>query len=285
MSVSDLGIYRKPYESILTKTHILSGLPYVASKDDPLWDNCEAVWPALEKQLDQHREVLTAVIVEPIVQGAAGMQIYSQDFLKRLRTWTHTHGIHLIADEIMTGLGRTGLPLACQHAGIEPDFLCLGKALSAGALPLSAVLTSENIYQLFYDDYEKEKSFLHSHTHTGNALAISAALAMFEVMELEKIYEKLPLLEVELKRSWQALDSEGQFLKNKRGIGAIVAADLVNAKQQHRPGFEFYKKAIRNGALIRPIGPAVYWFLPLNVEKTVIVELEEITRRCFKSVE
>ncbi|HEV2524318.1 MAG TPA: aminotransferase class III-fold pyridoxal phosphate-dependent enzyme [Gammaproteobacteria bacterium] len=102
--------------------------------------------------------------MEPIVQGAGGMLIYSQDFLKRLRVGTLKHDIHLICDEIMTGLGRTGFPLACEHAGIIPDFICLGKGLTSGWLPMSAVLTTKDIYQLFYNDYETGKSFLHSHT-------------------------------------------------------------------------------------------------------------------------
>ena len=111
------------------------------------------------------------------------MQLYAADFLRRLRTWTYKNNVHLIADEIMTGIGRTGLPLACQHAAIEPDFLCLRKGLTSGWLPLSAMLTSTEIYNLFYADYQLGKNFLHSHTHSGNALAVSVALACLEVME------------------------------------------------------------------------------------------------------
>jgi adenosylmethionine-8-amino-7-oxononanoate aminotransferase len=277
MSVSDLGIYREPYESILTKTFVLRRIPYVSGKEDPVWENCGSYWPDLEAQLNEHQEKLTAVIVEPILQGAAGMKIYSKDFLKRLRTWTKERGIHLIADEIMTGFGRTGLPLACDHARVEPDFLCLGKALTAGFLPLSAVLTSEEIYDLFYDDYESGKSFLHSHTHTGNALAVSASLAMFEVMEQEKIYENLPKLERRLQSSFARVSEETEEFKNIRGIGGVVAGDLVNRRGEFRPGFEFYKRALKKGALLRPIGSTVYWLTPLNIESEVIAELARIT--------
>ncbi len=283
MSVSDLGIYREPYESILTKTHVLKGIPYVSGKSDPLWENCESHWAALEAQLESCEETLTAIILEPIVQGAAGMKIYSKDFLRRLRAWTNQHGIYLIADEIMTGFGRTGLRLACDHADIEPDFLCLGKALTAGFLPMSAVLTSQKIYDLFYDDYSAGKSFLHSHTHTGNALAVSASLAMFQVMEQEKIYQNLAVLEKNLMQSMGQIFSDTGLLENLRGIGAIVAADFINPKNIPRLGFKVHKKALSEGALIRPIGNSLYWLLPLNTDLTTIKSLEVITQRAFGS--
>jgi adenosylmethionine-8-amino-7-oxononanoate aminotransferase len=277
MSVTDLGDYRDPYKPILTKTFVLKGIPYVSGKEDPLWENCDAYWPHLEAQLMAHQEELTAVIVEPIIQGAAGMKIYSKDFLKRLRDWTRKHGIHLIADEIMTGFGRTGLPLACDHAEVNPDFLCLGKGLTAGFLPLSAVITSDSIYELFYDDYEQGKSFLHSHTHTGNALAVSAALAMFEVMEHQKIYEGLNQLEEMLRSAFYAVAERSNRLKNLRHLGGVVAGDLIHSKNENRPGFEFYKRALKKGALLRPIGSTVYWLTPLNIEHGVITELQRIT--------
>jgi adenosylmethionine-8-amino-7-oxononanoate aminotransferase len=281
MSVSDLGIYREPYESILIKTHVLKGIPYVSGKQDPLWKDCSSYWPSIEAQLNQHQENLTAIILEPIVQGAAGMKIYSQDFLRRLRTWTHKNNIYLIADEIMTGLGRTGLALACDHAEIEPDFLCLGKALTAGFLPLSAVLTSNKIYSLFYDDYENGKSFLHSHTHTGNALAVSAALAMFGVMEEEKIYQKISAFEPQLISAMQEIMENTGAIKNLRGIGGIVAADLINPKNIKRAGYQFSKAVIQEGALMRSIGNSIYWLLPLNTDPKVLHSLREITERAL----
>jgi adenosylmethionine---8-amino-7-oxononanoate aminotransferase len=284
MSVSDLGIYTQAYSPILTKTHVLKGIPYVSGQEDPLWENCEAYWPGLEAQLNQHQEKLTAIILEPILQGAAGMKIYSKDFLKRLRNWTHQHGIYLIADEVMTGLGRTGLKLACDHAEIEPDFLCLGKALTAGFLPLSAVLTSQKIYDFFYDDYEMGKSFLHSHTHTGNALAVSAALAMFKVMDQENIYTGLKILEKNLISTFSQLSQETGVLENLRGIGGVVAGDLINLHKIRRLGFEFHKKALAEGALLRPIGNSIYWLLPLNTEPITIRKLQEITRKALQAI-
>jgi adenosylmethionine-8-amino-7-oxononanoate aminotransferase len=281
MSVSDLGIYREPYEAILIESPVLKGIPYVSGKSDPLWSNCSEYWPAIESQLNQHEKNLTAIILEPIIQGAAGMKIYSQDFLRRLRVWTTQHDIYLIADEIMTGIGRTGLNLACDHAEITPDFLCLGKALTAGFLPLSAVLTSEKIYSLFYDDYENGKSFLHSHTHTGNALAVSAALAMFEVMDQEKIVEHVQNMESDLICSMQSVMESTGALKNLRGLGGVVAADLINSKNIKRAGYEFSKAAIQEGALMRAIGDSIYWLLPLNTDEAVLQDLKKITERAI----
>lgn len=285
MSVSDLGIYRKPYQAILMDNPVLRDIPYVSGKEDPLWDDCSALWPVIEAQLEPYQDELTAIIIEPIVQGAAGMRVYSQDFLRRLRAWTHQHGIHLIADEIMTGLGRTGLPLACHHAEIEPDFLCLGKGLTAGFLPLSATLTSDRIYEVFYDDYLAGKSFLHSHTHSGNALAVSAALAAMEAMESENIYAQLPYLETNLQSLMAEIVEETGLLTNLRGIGGIVAADIINSAGISRPGFALFKEAVQQGALLRPIGNQLYWLPPLNVSSDVLYDLKDITlqslRACF----
>jgi adenosylmethionine-8-amino-7-oxononanoate aminotransferase len=134
LGLSDLGLYRQAYEAHLIQPKFIKNIPYVNSTTDPLWNDCSSVWPNIEDQLEQQSSHLAAIIVEPIVQGAGGMKLYSQDFLSRLRKWTQTHGIYLIADEIMTGLGRTGPALACEHARINPDFICLSKGLTSGWL-------------------------------------------------------------------------------------------------------------------------------------------------------
>ena len=273
LSVSDLGIYSAPYKAILINTAFLENIPYVKNKQDPLWEDCSSYWPNIEKQLEQHKDTLTAIIIEPIVQGAGGMLIYSKDFLKRLRAWTTQHNIHLIADEIMTGLYRTGLPLACNHADIEPDFLCLGKGLTAGFLPLSAALTTNKIYDLFYDDYESGKSFLHSHTHTGNALAVSVALENLKIIKTEITDHENLLAELMTEVS----ESTGK-LTNIRNIGSIVAADLISPTPLPRMGYKVYQEAIKLGALLRPLGNTLYWLPPLNISQDVLYKLKDITR-------
>jgi adenosylmethionine-8-amino-7-oxononanoate aminotransferase len=124
LSVSDVGLYRNPYKALLFDTTFIASIPYVSGIQDPLWSDCTSYWQDIEKNLEKYCETTCAFIIEPIVQGAGGMKIYSQDFLKKLRQWTYHHDIHLIADECMTGIGRTGKMLACEHAGITPDFLC-----------------------------------------------------------------------------------------------------------------------------------------------------------------
>ena len=277
LSMTSDPIYRQHYQALLTKTHFLKNIPYVSGESDPLWKDCSEVWPELEAQLNPLAHSLTAIIVEPIVQGAAGMRIYSADFLRRLRAWTKAHGIHLIADEIMTGIGRTGKMLACDHAGIQPDFLCLAKGLTGGFLPLSATLMSDEIYYLFYDDYEKGKSFLHSHTHSGNALACAVALECLKVMDEEKVCERVQSNQAYLRELFQSVADETGELTNIRSIGGIVAGDLKLAYPGQRRGFDFYQEALKQGALLRPIGRCLYWFPPLNVEKQHLETLRDVS--------
>lgn len=284
LSVSDVGIYRAPYQALLFDAHFIQPIPYVTSTADPLWNNCELIWKQLEPQLAQYAENTTALLVEPIVQGAGGMKIYSQDFLRRLRAWTAQHDIHLIADEIMTGLGRTGKMLACEHANIEPDFLCLSKALTAGWLPFSAVLTTDAIYDVFYADYDEGKSFLHSHTFSGNVLAASVALEALQVLEEDNLCQRAVEIGMLMRERLDNIAEKTKKLTNVRGIGAIVAADLISDSGMSRQGFDVYRTAIKLGALLRPLGNTIYWLPPLNVEKDTLDKLSQITEQSLASV-
>ena len=285
LSASDLQQYRQPYEKIAVPVLFIPNIPYVSSKEDPLWKDCSASWPAIETFLNHHATDLTAIIVEPIVQGAGGMLIYSQDFLRRLRGWTLRQGMHLIADEIMTGIGRTGLPLACGHSDIESDFICLSKGLTAGWLPFSAVLIQESIYQLFYNDYRAGKNFLHSHTYSGNALGAAVALEILHIMEEEGIYEKTILLETVLKELMERVAQDTEALKNIRHLGGIVAADLSieNADPSRRYGFEIFSHALDLGAFLRPLGETVYWLPPLNIKISDLEKLSDITQKSIQN--
>jgi adenosylmethionine-8-amino-7-oxononanoate aminotransferase len=282
MAVSDCELYKKPYQSILPHTYVISSLPYTNSKHTPLWKNCEQHWQKIEIQLNKYKDQLTAITFEPILQGAGGMLIYSADFLCRLRKWTEANNIHLIADEIMTGFGRTGLPLACQHAKIEPDFLCLAKGLTAGYLPMSVVLTNQKIYDYFYDDYETGKAFLHSHTHSGNALAAAVALETLKVIQQEHIYAQVQIMEPILYQYMQEVAAQTKKLKNIRYIGAVVAADLITDKD--RMGYQIFQQAIKLGALLRPIGNTIYWLPPLNIKTKDLRKLRDITIKAIDKI-
>jgi adenosylmethionine-8-amino-7-oxononanoate aminotransferase len=282
MSVSDIGLYKHPYSSMLFKTHHLSRVPYVNSIEDPTWNNCEDNWAHIEKQLAAYSDTATAVVVEPILQGAGGMKLYSQDFLGRLRQWTEKHDVHLIADEIMTGIGRTGKMLACEHAAIEPDFICLSKGLTSGWLPLSAVLTRQSIFDIFYDDYASGKSFLHSHTFSGNVLAASVGLAVLTIMEEEKMIKRAQEIgSVMLNHMLDIADSTKK-LTNVRGIGAVVAADLIDNDSHPRLGFEIFQEAVKLGAYLRPLGNTLYWLPPLTIDDEDLFRLKQVTEMAIR---
>ncbi|MGA7536210.1 MAG: aminotransferase class III-fold pyridoxal phosphate-dependent enzyme, partial [Candidatus Rickettsiella isopodorum] len=286
LGLSDLGLYRQAYEAHLIKPNFIQNIPYVHSSSDPLWKDCSTIWPNIEKQLEKQAANLAAIIVEPIVQGAGGMKIYSQDFLHRLRKWTQIHGIYLIADEIMTGLGRTGRALACEHAQIKPDFICLSKGLTSGWLPMSAVLTHTEIYNLFYDDYSTGKSFLHSHTFSGNALAAAVALECLNILEDEEIFKHVREKEIILKKLMQEVHDETESLTNIRGIGAVIAADLSlkENKKNQRIGYQIFQEALQLGAWLRPLGNTIYWLPPLNISLSTLEELRDITKTSIKRI-
>ncbi|OGT37138.1 MAG: adenosylmethionine--8-amino-7-oxononanoate transaminase [Gammaproteobacteria bacterium RIFCSPHIGHO2_12_FULL_38_14] len=281
LSVSDLGLYREPYLPLLFNTHFISPLPYVQTTENALWQNCEAVFHQVEEKLLPIAHQLTAIIIEPIVQGAGGMRFYSQDFLRRLRYFAKMHGIHLIADEIMSGLGRTGKMLACHHAMIQPDFVCLSKGLTAGWMPFSATLMTDAIYDLFYDDYQSGKSFLHSHTFSGNALAASLALEVLKITQEESLCARALEIGEIMRQNMQEIANKTGRLHNVRGVGAMVAADLV-IDGEMRLGYEIYKTATKLGALLRPLGNTIYWFPPLNVSFDTLGQLKDITLEAIK---
>lgn len=280
LSVSDLALYKSPYEGLIHSAEFIAP-PYVSSKQDPLWKNATEAWQKIEKILETYQDEIAAIIVEPILQGAGGMQIYSPDFLKHLRRFTQKKGIYLIADEIMTGMGRTGTLLACEHAQIEPDFLCLGKGLTGGFLPFSAVLLTNEIYELFYADYASGKSFLHSHTFSGHALGAAVALECLKIFEQEKILEKISALETNLQTLMQTVAEKTGALTHIRGIGGIVAADLKSTEP--RLGYQIYQKAVELGALLRPLGNTIYWLPPLNTSLETLEDLRDITANAISA--
>ncbi|QHG92598.1 adenosylmethionine--8-amino-7-oxononanoate transaminase [Coxiella endosymbiont of Amblyomma sculptum] len=284
LSVSDLGLYRSPYTTMLFEPFFISEIPYVSSTSDVHWNNCSYQWTVVERALEPYTELATAVILEPIVQGAAGMKIYSQDFLSRLSKWAKTHNVHLIADEVMTGIGRTGKMLACEHAKIIPDFVCLSKGLTSGWLPFSVVLTSEEIFNYFYDVYETNKAFLHSHTYSGNALGASVALATLRIFRKENLCERVSVLEKVLRKNMNIVAERTGQLSNIRSIGAVVAADLHQNPVHPRLGYEICKESVKLGALLRPLGNTIYWTPPLNIDLFLIEKLRNITIDAIKRV-
>lgn len=276
LSVSDLGRFKEPYQAYGVDCHFLQTIPYVTNQSDPLWESCEQAWTETQQELEAIKASVCAIIVEPIVQGAGGMLCYSADFLKRLAAWAKTNDIYLIADEIMTGMGRTGQWLACHHAQIEPDLICLSKGLTSGSLPLSCVLIDNSIYDLFYNEVAPNKSFLHSHTYSGNPLAVAAALATMRTMRTENINQQATGLGLYMQARFTEIANQTGKLTNVRSIGALVAGDLTAASHP-RIGQRIAQEALKRGALLRPMGPCLYWLPPLTTDHATIEMLAQIT--------
>ena len=263
LSVGAVELYKETYKPLLIK-NIQTPVP----KSESIEDTKEAI-ESLEKILEEKGDKISAFIVEPLVQGAGAMHIYSAEYLKAIRELTKEYGIHLIADEIMTGFGRTGTMFACEQANITPDLMTLSKALTGGYLPLSVVMLTDDIYSAFYCDYEDNKSFLHSHSYTGNPLACRAALATLDIFEKDNILEK------NREKSKYILDrvkrlEEFDIVSNIRQCGMITAFDIDGFKASDRIGLEVYKYGLKNGVLLRPLGNTIYFMPPYIIEKDEI---------------
>jgi adenosylmethionine---8-amino-7-oxononanoate aminotransferase len=289
LSVSHLETFKSVYSPILFDCIALHGIPYLNGSSDPLWNDCSTYWDSVEETLEKNSDSVTALILEPIVQGAGNMRIYSQDFLGKLRAWTKAHNIHLIADEIMTGLGRTGKMFACEHAKITPDFICLSKGLTSGWVPFSAVLTTNDIYDCFYDAAPAQmnpgkETFYHSHTYTGNVLGARLALETLTILSNDFNWSLLDEKASYMLTSLYDVAHETDVLTNIRGIGMIAATDI----KDHLYTFEKMEKmihaAFQGGALLRPLGKTIYWLPPLIIENPEIDHLREITKRALLSV-
>ena len=225
-----------------------------------------------EEEFAKHAKETAAIIVEPIVQGCAGMRIYPALYLKKLRKLCDEYGVLLIADEIATGFGRTGKMFACNHAGITPDIMCISKALTGGYLPMAIVCTTDKIYDAFYDDYNKGKQFMHSHTYAGNPIGCATALAVLKIMKEENILENAAKKATYFHNALQATFGKHKNIGEIRHIGLINAMELVTDKAKKtgfdsnlRIGYEIYKKALTHGLLLRPLGNVIYFNPMLNI--------------------
>ena len=214
------------------------------------------------------------MIVEPLLQGSAGMRIYPELYLKKLRALCDEHDVLLIADEIATGFGRTGSLFATERAGITPDIMCLSKGLTGGYMPMSITVVKEKIYDAFYADWSEGKAFMHSHTYAGNPLGCAAALAVLDILDEENVLEKAEETALWLTARMEEVFGAHRNVGEIRHIGLIHAAELVEDKREKRPfdasrrlGYAIYREALRCGLLLRPLGDVLYFNPPLNIEK------------------
>ena len=202
--------------------------------------------------------------------------MYHAAWLRRLRDACDRHGVHLIADEIAVGFGRTGTMFACEQAGIAPDFMCLSKGLTGGYLPLSAVLTTDDVYRAFYDDYTNLTAFLHSHSYTGNPLACRVALATLDVFAAEPILERNRATASKM-RALVAPLADHPAVAEVRQTGMIVAVELGGFPWQERRGLRGYRHALSRGVLLRPIGDVFYWMPPYVIDDDALALLAAVT--------
>src|SRR5450755_3125266 len=278
LSVTDIPLFRDAYGPLLRRqASVPSPDARLAAEGVSPREHALAAAGALDAFLAVHHETTAAMIVEPMVQGAAGMAMHDREYLVRAREICTRYGVHLIADEIMTGFGRTGTMFACEHAGIAPDMLCLSKGITGGYLPLSVVLTSDGIYDAFYDD-DIARGFLHSHSYTGNALACRAALAVLDLFRDNEVLvanRACAAMLDELARPLAAHPRVAHF----RRLGMIWAFDMAIERDDFARWFT--AEALRREMLLRPIGRTVYWMPPYCLAQD---EMEILASRTLEIV-
>jgi adenosylmethionine---8-amino-7-oxononanoate aminotransferase len=285
LAVGHVELYREIYQPLLMDVLIAPSPDCYLREDGETWEaHSRRAYEAMEALLERHHEEVCAVIVEPLVQCAGGMRMYHPVFLQLLRAACDRYGVHLIADEIAVGFGRTGTMFACEQVGITPDFLCLSKGLTGGYLPLSVVLTGEPVYEAFYDEYASQRAFLHSHSYTGNPLACTAALATLDIFEEDGVIERNRALATQLAASTQAL-ADLTHVAEVRQTGMIVAVEMApdrNRRKSYdwreRRGLRVYRHGLEHEALLRPIGNVVYLMPPYVIEPAQIDALVATAR-------
>lgn len=276
LSVSDVPLFCDAYAPLLRRSEILpSPDARKAEQGETAAQYAVRCAEALEKHLQQHHAQIAALIVEPLVQCAGGMAMYDAEYLRLARTICDRYEVHLIADEIAVGCGRTGSFFACEQAGIWPDFLCLSKGLSGGYLPLSVVLSADKVYEAFYHD-DVARGFLHSHSYTGNPLACAAGLAVLDIFDDDKIVEANEGLAAHLHLRAQAI-AQHPRVRNFRRTGLIWAFEVESAD----PDFarDFHAAALEEEMLLRPLGNTVYFMPPYVISEAECAHLVERTLR------
>ena len=285
LAVGNVDLYKDIYRPLLMDVISVPSPDCYEREPGESWEaHSRRKFTLMEAALARHSFETAAVIVEPLVQCAGNMRMYHPVYLQLLREACDRHGVHLIADEIAVGFGRTGTMFACNQANIRPDFMCLSKGLTAGYLPLSAVLTTEPIYAAFYDEYSKLNAFLHSHSFTGNPLACSAALASLALFREDEVLIRNQALAAHMGARARELESH-PHVAEVRQTGMIVAVEWVRDKVarqpypwQERRGLRLYRHAIERGVLLRPVGNVVYFMPPYVITPEEIDLMVEVAR-------
>ena len=281
LSVTDVALFRDAYGALITQNAIV---PSPDWRDAEPGESAEAFAlrcaDALESHLQRHHTHLSALIVEPLVQGAAGMAMYHPAYLKRARELCTRYGVHLIADEIAVGMGRTGTMFACEQADITPDFLLLSKGITGGYLPLSIVMTTEDIYRAFYDD-ATARGFLHSHSYTGNPLACRAALATLDIFEQDNVLGSNRNKTAALNRIAQPLRTHPK-VRDFRNTGMIWAFEVDTPHRDFAQ--RCFSLGLQHELLLRPMGNTVYFMPPYVIDQSEMAALVEGTTKVISAL-
>jgi adenosylmethionine-8-amino-7-oxononanoate aminotransferase len=291
LSMSSLSFYKKVFEPLLVRSREVEGPDCLRCPFKLKRESCQGECIASAEQFfEEHGKTTSAVIIEPMVQCAAGMQIYSPVYLKKLRALTGKHGIHLICDEIASGFGRTGKMMASHHAGITPDIVCVSKGITGGFLPLAAVLTSETLYQAFYSDYHENKAFLHSHSYTGNPVSCQAACTVFEIFQESDWMSEIRRKGELIRKSVEEL-TDHPNVAEIRSIGMITAIELVKNKTtlerldpSQRTGYRIYREAEKNGVLLRNLGDIIYFMPPYIIREDEIQLMTDTAKQAIRKI-
>ena len=269
LAVGDVPLYKQTYEPLLLKAiPVRSPDCYYRESGESWADYSRRRFADMEQTLARHAHETCAVIIEPLVQCAGSMRMYDPIYLSLLREACDRHRVHLIADEVAVGFGRTGTMFACEQAKISPDFLCLGKGLTGGYLPLSTCLTTDEVYGAFYGEYRTQKAFLHSHSYTGNPLACAAANASLDILRDDDVLTRNRQLAEHMRAACAPLNDH-PHIAEVRQTGMIVAIEMVKDKRTREPypwterrGRRVYQYGLEHGALLRPLGDVVYFMPP-----------------------
>jgi adenosylmethionine---8-amino-7-oxononanoate aminotransferase len=280
LSVTDVAIFKDTYAPLLMQS---AQMPSPDFRLAEAGEGAEAFALhcalAVEGYIAAHHDELAAFIVEPLIQCAAGMGMYHPTYLRRIRDICTQYEVHLIADEIAVGFGRSGTMFACEQAEIKPDFICLSKGITGGYLPLSAVLTTDKVYQAFYDN-STVRGFLHSHSYTGNPLACSAALATLAIFENDNILQKNQEKSALIQAKMQVLTDLP--IKHMRHQSMIFAFDVDVQNSQFAK--QCYQSAVQHKLLLRPIGNTVYWMPPYTINDEEIDFMVNTTHEVVRSI-
>ncbi len=289
LAVGNVELYKSIYKPLLMDViTVPSPDSFLREPGVSPAEHARLMFAHMEETLARHSGEVAAVIVEPLVQCAGGMRMYDPEYLRLLRAACDRHGVHLVADEIAVGFGRTGTMFACEQAGIRPDYLCLSKGLTGGYLPLSVVLTTDEVYDAFYDEYTKLNAFLHSHSYTGNPLACAAANATLALFREQPVLERNRALAALMRASVRHLEGH-PHVADIRQAGMILAIELMKDPASRTPwpweerrGLRIHRHALERGALIRPLGTTIYFMPPYVIEPA---EIDLLARIAIEGIE